>query len=84
MQSYLVLDVVALWPSNGLVSPYFSDPKTGSAQVGGKNHGCNSRSLFYWKIGAILELEVCNTIIKLFILVLLVMLLTYFIFLFGA
>ena len=57
MQSYLVFDVVALWPYHGLVSPYFTDPKTESAQVGGIDHGSNSRSVFYWKIGARVELE---------------------------
>ena len=57
MQSYLVFDVVALWPSHGLISPYFTEPKTESAQVGGIDHGYNSRSVFYWKIGARVELE---------------------------
>ena len=52
MKSYLLLDVVALWPYQGLVSPYFTGPKTESAQVGGTDHGSNSRSVFYWKIGA--------------------------------
>ena len=52
MQSYLVFDVVALWPSHGLVSPYITDPKTESAQLGGIDHGYNPRSVFYWKIGA--------------------------------
>ena len=52
MQSYLVFDVVALWSSYGLVSPYFTDPKTESAQVGGVDHRSNSRSVFYWKIVA--------------------------------
>ena len=47
VQSYLVFDVVALWPSQGLVSPCFTDPKTGSSQVGGIDHGSNSRSVFY-------------------------------------
>ena len=51
MQLYLVFDVVALWPSHGLVSPYFTDPKMESAHVGGIYHGNNSRSVFYWKIG---------------------------------
>ena len=84
MQSYLVFDVVALWPSHGLVSPYFTDPKTESAQVGGIDHGYNLRSMFYWKIGARAELEGCNHIRKLFILVLLVASSHYFIFIFGA
>ena len=57
MQSYLVFDVVALWPSHGLVSPYFTDPKMESAQVGGIYHGSNYRSVFYWKIGARVELQ---------------------------
>ena len=57
MQSYLVFDVVALWPSHCLVSPYFTDPKTESAQVGGIDHGYNPRSVFYWEIGARVELE---------------------------
>ena len=46
MQSYLVFDVVALWPSQGLVSSYFTDPKTESAQIGGIYHGSNLRSVF--------------------------------------
>ena len=74
MQSYLVFDVVALWPSHILVSPYLTDPKMESAQVGGIDHRSNSMSLFYWKIGARAELEGCNTIRKLFILFLLVLL----------
>ena len=84
MQSYLVFDVVVLWPSHSLVSPYFTDPKTESGQVGGIDHGSNSRSVFYWKIGAIVELEQYNPIRKLFISVLLVVLSHYFIFVFGA
>ena len=57
MQLYLEFDVVALWPSHGLVSPYFADLKTESAQVGGIYRGSNFRSRFYWKIGARVELE---------------------------
>ena len=57
MQLYLVLDVLSFWPSHGLVSPYFTDPKTESAQVGGIYHGYNLRSVLYWEIVAIVELE---------------------------
>ena len=57
MQLYLEFDVVALWTSQGLVSPYFADLKTESAHVGGVDHGYNLRSLFYWENGARLELE---------------------------
>ena len=57
MQSYLVFYVVAFWPSHGMVSPYFTDLKTESAQVGVIDHGSNSRSVFYGKIGARAELE---------------------------
>ena len=57
MTSYLLFDVVALWPSHGLVSPNFNHPKTESAQVGGTDHRSYSRSAFYWKIGARVELE---------------------------
>ena len=57
MQSYLVFDVVALWPSHGLVFPHFDDPKMESAHVRGIDHGYNSRSVFYCKIGARVELE---------------------------
>ena len=57
MLLYLLFDVVDLWPSHGLVSPYFTDPKTESAQVGVIDHGSNSRSVFYGKIGARAELE---------------------------
>ena len=49
MQLYLVFDIVALRPSHSQVSPYFTDPKTESAQVGGIDHGSNLRSVFYWK-----------------------------------
>ena len=49
MQLYLVFDVVALWPSHGLVSPYFTDPKTESAQVRGIDHGSNSGHCFIGK-----------------------------------
>ena len=52
MKSYIVFDVVALWPSHGQISSYFTDPKTESAQVGGIDHVSKSRSVFYWKIGA--------------------------------
>ena len=57
MQSYLVFDVVALRPSNSLVSTYFTEPKTEYAQVGGIDLGSNSRSVLYWKTGARVELE---------------------------
>ena len=57
MQLYLVLDLLALWPSNGLVYPYFTDPKTEYDQVEGIDHKSNSRSVFYLEIGARLELE---------------------------
>ena len=57
MQYYLVFDVVALRTSHGLVSPHSTDPKTGSAQVGGIDHGYDSRSVFYWKIGSRVEIE---------------------------
>ena len=57
IQLYLVFDPVALWPSRGLVSPFFTDPKMESAQVGGIDHGSNSMSEFYWKTRAILDLE---------------------------
>ena len=50
MQSYLVFDVVALWPSRGLVSPYFADPKMESAQLGGIDHESNLRSVFIGKL----------------------------------
>ena len=40
--------------------------------------------MFYWEIGARLELELCSPTRKLFILVLLVVLSPYFIFVFGA
>ena len=74
MQLYLVFYLVALWPSHGLVSTYFTDPKTESAQVGGIYHGSNSRSVrLYRKIGDIAELERCNPIRKSFILVSLTM-----------
>ena len=54
MQSYLVVvDVIALWPSHGLVSPYFTDLETEYAKLGGIAHGFNLRSVFNWK----LELE---------------------------
>ena len=52
MQSYLVFDVVALWPSNGLVSTYSADPKTEYAQVGSIDNRSNLRSVFYCKIGS--------------------------------
>ena len=52
----MLFDVVDLWPSHGIVSPYFTDPKTEPAQVGGIYHISNLRSVFYWKIGARLEL----------------------------
>ena len=84
MQLYLVFDIVAFCYSHGLVYPYFTDPKTESAQVGGIDHRYNLRSVFYWKIRAILELKLCNPIRKLFILFLLVVLSTYFIFVFGT
>ena len=57
MQLYLVYEVVALWQSQGLVYLYFTDPKMESAQVGGIYHESNSRSVFYWKIRARVELE---------------------------
>ena len=57
MQLYLLFDVVALRPSHGLVSPYFTGPKMESPQIGGIDHGCNSRSVIYWKIGARVKLE---------------------------
>ena len=57
MQSYLLIDVVALWPSHGLFSPSFTDPKTESAQVGGIDHVYNSGPVFYWEIRATVELE---------------------------
>ena len=57
MKFYLEFDVVALWPSHGLVSPYFADPKTEYTQEGAIDHGSNSRSLFYWNIRARVELE---------------------------
>ena len=63
---------------HGLVSPYFTDPKTESAQVWVIYHGSNSRSVFYCKIGDRVELDWCNSIGKLFILVLLVVLSPYF------
>ena len=49
MQSYLVFDVLDLWPSQGLVYPYFTEPKTESAQVGSIDHGSYSRSVFIGK-----------------------------------
>ena len=52
MQLYLVLNIVDLWPSHGLVSPYFIDPKMESSQVGGIDHGYNSRLVFYWVAGS--------------------------------
>ena len=70
----MVFDVLTLWTSQGLVSPYFTDPKMESAQAGGIYHGYNSRSLFYLKIGARVYLKWCNPIIELFILILLVVL----------
>ena len=70
MKFYLVFDVAALWPYHGLVSPYFTDPKTEYAQVVDIDHGYNSRPVFYWKLGARVEVQRCNPIIKLFILVL--------------
>ena len=57
MQSYLVFDVVDLWPSHGMVSPYFTDPKTESSQVRSIDHGSNLRSVFDWKIGFRVDLE---------------------------
>ena len=63
-----------------MVSPYFTDPKRESDQVGIIYHGSNSRSVFYLKIGARVELDWFNPIIKFFILVSLVVLLPYFIF----
>ena len=69
MQSYLVFDVVGLWPSHGLVSQYFTDTKTESSQVGGIYHRSNSRSVFYWRIGTRVDLELFNPIRKLLILV---------------
>ena len=57
MQYYMVFDVLDLWYSLGLVSPYFTDPTMESAQLGGIYHGCNLSSVFYLKIGAIVELE---------------------------
>ena len=57
MRLYLVFDVADLTPSHGLFSPYLTDPKTESAQVGGIDQGYNLRSVFYWKIGARVELE---------------------------
>ena len=80
MKSHLVFDVVAFWTYHSLVSLYLTDPKTESAQTGGIYLGSYLRSLFYWKIGYIVDLELCNPIGKLFILVLLVVLSTYFIF----
>ena len=57
MKYYLVFDVVDLWSFHGLVPPYYTDPKTESAQVGVIDPISNSRSLFYWKIGARVDLE---------------------------
>ena len=51
-----VFDVSALWPSHNMVSPYLTDHKKESSQVGGTVHGYNSRSVFYWKIGPRVEL----------------------------
>ena len=63
-------------------SPYFTNPSTESSQVGGIDQGSNSRPVFYWKVRAIVELEWCNPIRKLFMLVLVVVLSPYFIFIF--
>ena len=84
MQSYLVFYVVDFWPSHSLVYPYFTDPKTECAQVGGICPGSNLSSVLYCKIRAIVELYWCNPLRKLFILFLLVVLSHYFIFIFCA
>ena len=61
-----------------MVSPYFANPKTKSAQLRGIYHGSNLRSLFYCKIGARFELACCNSTRKLLVSVFLVMFLPYF------
>ena len=45
MKLYLEFDVVAVWTFHGMVYPYFTDPKTESAQLGDIDHGYNSRPL---------------------------------------
>ena len=72
-----------MWPSHGLFSPCFTDPKMESSRVGIIYHISNSRSVVYWKTRARVELERCN-IRKLFILVLFVVSSSYLIFVFGA
>ena len=57
MQLHIVFYVVALWTSHGLVSLYFTDPKTESAQVGGIDHVYNLRSVFYLKIESRVDIE---------------------------
>ena len=57
MSLYLVFHVVALWPSHGLVYPYFTDPKTEISQVGGIDYSSSSRPVFNFKIEATVEVE---------------------------